>query len=277
MKNRIDSMFSAARKRKEAALIPFVTTGFPDVEFTEALIREMAGRGADLVEIGMPFSDPVADGPTIEAASHAALEKNSISPPDLFDMVARLRRDISIPIVIMGYYNQFFRYGLDAFAGDAAGAGVDGTIIPDLPVDEAADWMAAASKAGIHNIFLVAPNTPEKRIVRIARATRGFLYHVSVMGITGARTELPPELSQGLERVKERCRKPVAVGFGISRPEQVSMLSGHADGIIVGSAIIRLIQQGLQDDVANAEKRAGTVKRIGEFVESLKHATRKTG
>jgi tryptophan synthase alpha chain len=274
MKNRIEKMFASLGKRGEAALIPFVTTGFPDVDFTEALVTEMAEQGADLIEIGMPFSDPVADGPTIEAASHEALERNHVSPPDILDMVSRLRRKVELPLVLMGYYNQFFRYGLDEFAKDASEAGLDGTIIPDLPVDEADEWLKAARRHGLCNIFLAAPNTPDRRIERIARATRGFLYYVSVMGITGARSELPPELSDGLERARKHAgRKPVAVGFGISRPDQVAMLSNHCDGVIVGSAIIRMIQEGLGAETGDIERRKAVVREIGAFVNSLKEAT----
>lgn len=268
-------MFARVDRKKEAALIPFITTGFPDIDFTEELAIEMAHRGADLIELGMPFSDPVADGPTIEAASQAALSRNDISPPDIFSLVERLRKKISIPLVLMGYYNQFLHYGLEKFAQDAASAGIDGTIIPDLPVDEAGPWLSAARTHGVHNIFLAAPNTPEKRLKRIARATRGFLYYVSVMGITGARSELPPELADGLEKTGGVCRKPVAVGFGISRPDQVAMLARHCDGIIVGSAIVKMIERGLGENLEDRTLRAGTVREIGKFVADLKAATRK--
>ncbi len=271
--NRIDRMFSKLRKRGETALIPFITTGDPDIETTEALVLEMERQGADLIELGLPFSDPLADGPTIQAASNRAL-RGEINPEVMFNMVSRLRRKTEIPLVLMGYCNPLFQYGIDRFGRDAADAGIDGTIIPDLPVDEAAEWNRAARANGICNIFLVAPNTPDTRLKRIVKASKGFVYYVSVTGITGARTELPPELSDGLRHVREVTSKPVAVGFGISEPSQVKMLSSVADGIIVGSAIVRIIESHLIEDDKGFRAGEGTVERVGEFVRSLKDATR---
>ena len=270
--NRIDRMFSQLRKRGESALIPFITTGDPDVATTEALVLEMERQGADLIELGLPFSDPLADGPTIQAASNRALA-NEINARVLFDMVKRLRQKTDIPLVLMGYCNPLFQYGIEEFARDAAEAGIDGTIIPDLPVDEASQWGRAAREHGICNIFLVAPNTPDARMKKIAKASKGFIYYVSVTGITGARSELPPELSQGLKHVREITSKPVAVGFGISEPAQVRMLSEVADGIIVGSAIVRIIEKNLVETGSGFSAGPATVKSVGEFVSSLKQAT----
>ena len=270
--NRIDRTFSKLRKKQESALIPFITTGDPDLVTTEALILEMDRQGADIIELGLPFSDPLADGPTIQAASQRAL-RNHVNALDLFHVVSSARHKTDIPIVLMGYYNPVLQYGLDRFAEDAAAAGIDGTIIPDLPLEEAGSWMKAARRCGVANIFLVAPNTPEGRIRKIARATAGFLYYVSVTGITGARQEIPPELSEGLQAVRKMTKKPVAVGFGISRKEQVSMLSGAADGIIVGSAIVKIIEAGTEETENGLKASPELVDRVGRFVRELKDAT----
>lgn len=268
--NRIDRVFKRLRKRDETALIPFVTAGDPSIHATRELVLEMDRRGADIVELGLAFSDPLADGPTIQAASFRALQ-GGMNTKKYFELVADIRKTADIPLVLMGYYNPILRYGLEEFARDAAAAGIDGTIIPDLPLEEAGPWMKACNENGLANILLVAPNTPEERIKRIVRASRGFIYYVSVLGITGARTSLPPEVSGGLEKVKSFTQKPVAVGFGISRPEQVKALSSSADGIIVGSAIVRLIEEKLSNASPGEEERA--VAEIGEFIGSLKEAT----
>ncbi|MDL1958143.1 MAG: tryptophan synthase subunit alpha [Deltaproteobacteria bacterium] len=271
--NRIDRMFSQLRKRKEAALIPFITTGDPDIATTEELILEMDRQGADLIELGLPFSDPLADGPTIQASSQRAL-RHKINAKDLFGLVEKVREKTSIPLVLMGYYNPILQYGLSVFAKDAVNSGLDGTIVPDLPLEEAGAWMAVAKPQGLANILLVAPNTPANRVKKIAKATQGFLYYVSVTGITGARSQLPTELSQGLDGIKQLTNKPVAVGFGISTPAQVSMLSAVTDGIIVGSAIIKLIEAHTIKQGNDLKSGPGLVKKVGEFIGELKKATR---
>lgn len=272
---RIDRLFARLRKAGETALIPFVTTGDPDLAATEALILEMAHQGADLIELGLPFSDPLADGPTIQAASQRAL-LHGVNAKDLFDLVRRVRERSEVPLVVMGYYNPVLQYGLDAFARDAAAAGLDGTIIPDLPLEEAGPWMAAAKAHYLENILLAAPTTPSERVRRIGQATRGFLYYVSVTGITGARSELPTELAEALRRVKGLTRKPVAVGFGISRPDQVAGLADVADGVIVGSAIVRLIETHTVRVGDELRPGSDLIPAVGAFVRELKAATRKS-
>ncbi|NDY42522.1 tryptophan synthase subunit alpha [Dissulfurirhabdus thermomarina] len=271
--NRIDRAFSRLRRRGEAALIPFVTAGDPDLDTTEALVLEMARRGADIVELGIPFSDPLADGPTIQAASQRALE-GGVTPAEILGLVRRIRRRSEVPLVLMGYYNPVLQFGLEAFAAAAAEAGADGTIVPDLPLEEAGPWSRAARAHGLANVLLAAPTTPPERVRRLAAATRGFLYYVSVAGITGARSELPPELAAALRAVKGLSRRPVAVGFGISRADQVAALAAVADGIIVGSALVRLVEAHCTRRDGRLAAGPGLVAAVGGFVAELKAATR---
>lgn len=250
-------------------MIPFITAGDPFTDLTEELAVAMAENGADILELGMPFSDPLADGPVIQAASLRGLEAG-MNTHNYLNLVQNIRRQSQIPLVFMGYYNMVYQYGLKAFAEDAVSAGLDGAIIPDLPIEEADEWIAVARRAGLDTIFLAAPTTPMERIERIAQRSRGFLYYVSVTGITGARQELPAELAQNLAMARKHAKLPVAVGFGISRPQQVAMLSQVADGVIVGSAIVRLIEDGIRQGVP----ATALVQRIAGFVRELKQATR---
>lgn len=266
--NRIERRFKDLAQTGECALIPFVTAGDPSPEATVQVVLEMADKGADIIELGLPFSDPLADGPTIQAASFRALEQG-MNPELYFEMVTAIRKRTDIPLVLMGYYNPVFKMGLEDFAQKALKAGIDGTIIPDLPLEEAEAWRKTARQQGLSNILLVAPNTPSDRIRKIVRASTGFIYYVSVLGITGARTELPPQLAEGLKKVKEFSSRPVAVGFGISRPEQISGLKDVADGIIVGSAIVNMLYKIYQSDGLDA-----AIEKIGDFVHTLKEATR---
>lgn len=267
--NRIQNTFNGLKQKNEAAMIPFITAGDPFTDLTEELAVAMAENGADILELGMPFSDPLADGPVIQAASLRGLEAG-MNTHNYLKLVQNIRRQSQIPLVFMGYYNMVYQYGLKAFAEDAVSAGLDGAIIPDLPIEEADEWIAVARRAGLDTIFLAAPTTPMERIERIAQRSRGFLYYVSVTGITGARQELPAELAQNLAMARKHAKLPVAVGFGISRPQQVAMLSQVADGVIVGSAIVRLIEDGIRQGVP----ATALVQRIAGFVRELKQATR---
>lgn len=274
--NRIQNTFTRLKSKNEAAMIPFVTAGDPSADFTEKLVVAMAQHGADIIEIGMPFSDPLADGPVIQAASLRALEAG-MNTYNYLNLIQNIRKQLNgsmaqIPLVFMGYYNTVYQYGLKAFAEDAVSAGLDGAIIPDLPIEEADEWIDTAGKAGLCTIFLAAPTTPLNRIGRIAKRSRGFLYYVSVTGITGARQELPAELAQNLALARKHVNLPVAVGFGISRPEQVAMLSQVADGVIVGSAIVRLIEQR----IAEGDSVSDLIVRVSEFVRELKQAARRS-
>ena len=257
---RIDKVFRGLKEKGEKALIPFITAGDPDLETSHRLALEIAARGADLLELGIPFSDPLADGPTIQAASSRAL-KEGVHLADVLTLAGAVRRETDIPLVLMGYYNPILQYGLEQTAADAARQGVDGFIIPDLPPEEAEPWRRAARTAGIDTIFLAAPTSGPERLKKLGRLTRGFLYYVSVTGITGARTALPPELIQELEAVRRLVPCPVAVGFGISTPAQVQNLAPHVDGVVVGSAIVQQVAQFSGPE---------TIKQIGDFIAALK-------
>ena len=258
--HRIDQVFKRLKAKGEKALIPFITAGDPDLATTKALALEMADKGADLLELGIPFSDPLADGPTIQAASNRAVQ-GGIHLKEVLELAGEIRRETEIPLILMGYYNPILQYGLERTAREAADQGVDGFIIPDLPPEEAAPWRVAAAKAGVATIFLAAPTSGAERIKHMARLTRGFLYYVSVTGITGARTELPSDLVAALKEVRSLVKCPLAVGFGISTPEQVRWLAPYVDGIVVGSAIVQRVAK---------LKGQELIKEVVEFVASLK-------
>ena len=255
-------MFKRLRDKKQSALIPFIVAGDPDLGTTEALVLKMAENGADMIELGIPFSDPLADGATIQAASRRALQ-NGFNLKDLFRLAERVK-GVGVPLVFMTYFNPVFRYGLRDFAEGCHGHGVDGVIIPDLPPEEAGPWMREARAFGLETIFLLAPTSPPERIRLISRCSRGFIYYVSVTGVTGAREKLPEDLEPTIRRIKEETKVPVAVGFGISTPEQAKSISRFADGVIVGSAIVKIIEENL--------KSPDMVGRVGDFVSSLAKA-----
>ncbi|MFH1146329.1 MAG: tryptophan synthase subunit alpha [Pseudomonadota bacterium] len=263
--SRIAGAFDAAGRRKRAAFIPFITAGDPSLEQTKELVLEMEQQGADIIELGIPFSDPLADGPTIQAASRRAL-KNGVRFKDVLKLVSGLRSKTQVPIILMGYYNPIYKYGLNRSAREAASAGVDGFIIPDLPPEEAGEWKKEADGAGLDTIFLLAPTSDMTRIKKVVKLSSGFVYYVSVTGITGARNELPSDLLSKLTIIKEYSPIPVGVGFGISTPEQVAMISPHVDGIIVGSAIVKLIGEYAED--------VQMVSIVGRFVALLKAGMR---
>jgi tryptophan synthase alpha chain len=257
---RIDKVFKQLKAKGDKALIPFITAGDPDLDTSRALALEMAARGADILELGVPFSDPLADGPTIQAASNRAMQ-GGVHLEDVLKLVGDLRAHTQIPLILMGYYNPILQYGLERTAAEAAARGVDGFIIPDLPPEEAGPWRVAAAKAKIAAVFLAAPTSGPERLKHLGRLTKGFLYYVSVTGITGARTQLPSQLVASLKEVRSLVKCPLAVGFGISTPEQVASLAPYVDGVVVGSAIIQ-----------RAARLRGPelVKEVGEFIAALK-------
>jgi len=256
----ITAAFAAARAEGRCALIAYLTAGYPSLAESLELVPALQAGGADIIELGVPFSDPVADGPTIQRASHAALQAGA-TPEDCLELAARLREvGVSVPLLFMGYYNPIHRRGPEAYARDCVSAGVDGLIVPDLPPEESGPLQRACRSTGLALVFLVAPTTGEERIASICAATQGFLYLVTRLGTTGAGRSPGQELSARLALVRRHARTPVAVGFGISRPEQVRALAPLVDGVIVGSAVVERAQSGAES--------------LREYVASLRAATR---
>lgn len=240
--SRITTVFRQLRAQGRKALIPYITLGFPERESALELVPALVEAGADLVELGVPFSDPLADGATIQAASQRALA-NGMTPTLALEQIARLRaQGLTVPFIWMGYYNPILQMGLATFAQRAAQAGLDGVIVPDLPPEEADALQQALQAHDLDLIFLLAPTSDERRIREVARRSTGFIYLVSVTGVTGAREHLPPDLPDLVRRVRRHTDLPLAVGFGISRPEHAAAVGRLADGVIVGSALLRAIQ-----------------------------------
>lgn len=240
--NRIEQTFADLRRKKEKALIAYVTAGDPSLEKTGDIITGLAGAGVDILEIGVPFSDPTADGPVIQAASQRAL-RSGTTLKDILNMIGSIRADLSVPIVLFGYYNPILQYGPRRFADDAGAAGVDGLLVVDLPPEEYAELRTCTDQAGIDFISLIAPTTTTDRMKLIARRAAGFLYFVSITGVTGTAEPRPSDVAVELARIRSVTAMPVAVGFGISTPEQAESIAPYADGIVVGSAFVRLIER----------------------------------
>jgi tryptophan synthase alpha chain len=258
----IDTLFEDLRKTGRKALMPFVTAGDPDLAFTADLVRLLIERGSSICEVGIPYSDPIADGPVIQASYTRALDKN-IKLAEILEMLSGLTRKLSAPIVTMVSYAVVYRHGLEAYVRDAKAAGVAGLIVPDLPVEEAAPLAAACRRDDVSLIQLITPTTPYDRALRIARQTTGFIYYVSVTGITGERDRLPQQLVDDVARLRQDTDLPICIGFGISRPEHVRMLAPVADGLIVGSAIVRRTAE------AATKPRDQVLAEIGDYVSSL--------
>ena len=230
------------------ALIAYVTVGYPTIEATLKVVPLLAQNGADIVELGIPFSDPLADGVTIQKSSFHALQ-NGVTPRLCLELAGQLSQKVDIPLVFMTYYNPVFSYGLDKFSAACAGAGVSGIIIPDLPPDEGSDLEVISRRQGLDLIYLLAPTSTGERIRLAAQRSRGFIYLVSVTGVTGARDKVPADLEAFVTRVRNAAAQPLCVGFGISTPEQASQIARIADGVIVGSRIIQLMEK--EDDFAS--------------------------
>lgn len=259
--SRIETAIRDANEAGETAIIPYLTVGFPRLEDTRRLVPALMQGGAAVVELGVPFSDPLADGPTIQNASMVALE-NGVNLGACLEVVAALRGDaVTVPLVFMGYYNPFLAYGLSRLAEDAAKAGVDGLIVPDLPVEEAGPLREACQQRGIDLICLLAPTSTEERIARGCAGAQGFIYCVSVTGVTGARAQVGSGVAELTTRVHQHTELPIAVGFGISRREHVEAVGRYAQAAVVGSALIEAIQSA----------PAGEAERAGrELVASLR-------
>jgi tryptophan synthase alpha chain len=263
--SRLAATFAALRERGERALIPYVTAGDPSLRVSARLMAEAARRGADIVEVGIPFSDPLADGPVIQRATQRALA-GGVSLPRILETIREVRAEVAVPVVLMTYYNPVLAFGLKPFCGAAAAAGVDGVIVADLPPEEARPLHAEARPAGLDVIHLVAPTSTPARMRKIARVSDGFIYLVSLTGVTGERTALPDDLLDLFRALRGVTTKPICVGFGISTPAQAAEVGRFADGVIVASAIVRLV-----------ERHAGSpalLDEVGGFIASLKTALR---
>ncbi len=266
--NRLERLFSDFKRTGRKALVVYVCAGDPDLATTERLVPALAEAGADVIELGVPFSDPLADGPTIQAASQRALQANT-SLAGVLGLVRRLRqRGCDVPLVLFGYMNPILRMGLLPFVTDAKDAGVDGALVADLPLEESRPLGRLAEACGVSLVLLAAPTTPLARLKDIGEATRGFLYFVSVTGVTGRRAELPADLPAKLAEARSVCKAPVAVGFGVSTAEQAQALAEHADAVVVGSALVECLHRGGTD----ASEGLALVRRLAAAVHSATDA-----
>ena len=262
--SRIGPTFEALQREGRKALIMYLTVGYPERESALELVPAIVAAGADMIELGVPFSDPLADGATVQRATERAL-RNGVRVSYCLETVRSLREQgIEAPILFMGYYNPILQYGIDRFCREAAAVGVDGFIVPDLPPEEAHELHAASQAHGVDLIFLLAPTSTQQRIVDVAELASGFIYCVSLTGITGARSELPPELPAFLQRVRAETQTPIAVGFGISEPRHARQVAEIADGVIVGSALLNIVEQTVDQ---------GT-QAVQEFVAGLHSAVK---
>ena len=257
--SRIEKKFREVLGRKGKAFIPYIMAGDPNLERTRELVGILEECGADIIELGVPFSDPLADGPTIQKAAQRALGEG-VTLGKVIGFVGSLRKTTQIPIVLMTYYNLIFRYGEERFVREAYTAGVDGIIVPDLPPDEAGVLLSFSKSTGFDVIFLVAPTSTDERIKRVARASRGFIYYVSITGITGSKLSIDASIGSHIEKIRQTSRKPVAVGFGIATPEEASEIAKIADGVIVGSAIVKRVEdtdENLKEYLISLRKAIG--------------------
>lgn len=261
--SRLDRTFQRLKTKGEKALITYLMAGDPSLAETEQLVLALEQAGADIVELGVPFSDPIADGPVIQQAAERAL-RSGTTLRNILAMVGHLRVRSQIPLVLMAYYNSIHAFGPERFCREAAAAGVDGLIVPDMPPDEAGPLKGPAAACGLQLIFLLAPTSTAERRAFVARQSNGFVYYVSLTGITGAKLGNVSEIGQSVEQIRRISKTPIAVGFGVTTPEDAAEISAIADGVIVGSAIVKHIAAGQQQQ--------GMVARVSGFVQTLKSA-----
>lgn len=259
--NRIDKKFAELKRAHKKAFIAFITAGYPDLGTTARLVMELEKAGADCVELGVPFSDPMADGPVIQKASQEALKKR-VTLERIIRMVAGIREKVAIPVCLMTYYNPVFCYGTRRFIRDAHRAGIDAVLIPDLPPEEDKDLVSFGIRNKMYYISFLAPTSSAERVRKIGRSARGFIYYVSLTGVTGARTDLARDIAARVRAIRRHTAKPVCVGFGISTPRQVKEISAAADGVIVGSALVKKITE--------YKGKASLVRAVGDTVRRLK-------
>ena len=259
--NRIERKFIQLRQADKKAFIVFITAGYPDLKTTESLVKEFSKMGVDVIELGVPFSDPMADGKLIQEASQYALEKG-VHLQDILNLVKKVRSSVDTPICLMTYYNPIFCFGEEKFARLACASGVDGVIIPDMPAEEGESFIRLMNRFDLDVILFLAPTTTTKRMKLISRLSRGFIYYVCLTGVTGMRRDLPADICIKLREIKKITSRPVCVGFGLSSPKQVKQVYKIADGVIVGSAVIKRIKENMH--------RQALVKNVSAFVAKLK-------
>lgn len=267
--SRLQETFRVLKEKNERALIPFVTCGDPDLETTKKLVLAYAEAGADIIEIGIPFTDPLADGPTIQRASERALAGGT-TMNDALELIADLRRETQVPLVPMTYINPVYQIGYENFAKRCVEVGADAVIISDLPPEEGADWEKAARATGVDTIFLLAPTSDEARIQSVAKSTTGFIYAVARLGVTGARSDVPPEIGDLIGRLRAVSSTPVCAGFGFSSPDQIraTCQASDVDGIVVASALIDIIEK---TEGSNDDKIAAAASRVRELKAATKN------
>ncbi len=247
MLNRIERKFQELRRQNKKAFVAFITAGDPNLEITKQLILRLPSAGVDILELGVPFSDPLADGSTIQAASERALSQR-VSLTKILDLLKRMKNKVRVPLVLLSYYNPIYKLGISKFAKLASDAEIDGLIIPDLPLEESKEIKEEANKKGIDLIFLIAPTSTERRIKAICKQSQGFIYYVSRTGITGVRKQIPKDVKENVQKIKDFSSKPVVVGFGISNSDQIRQIKNmNVDGVVVGSAIVNVIEKNLGD------------------------------
>lgn len=262
--SRLADKFNELKERNRIALVSYITAGDPSPELTADLVLRLEESGADIIELGVPFSDPMADGPAIQLASERALKKG-MTLRKVLEAVKNIRKNSEVPIIMFGYYNPYYKYGLEKFAKDAAEAGVDAVLAVDLPPEEAGEFKVHTDKAGLDFIFLLAPTSTADRISVVAKNASGFVYLVSVTGITGVRPDMDYSLEDLTGEIRRATKLPVGVGFGISSPEQVKRIARYADAVIVGSAIVRIIEK-------HGEKKKELFDELSGFVNGLSGA-----
>jgi tryptophan synthase alpha chain len=276
MTTRIDSRFASLRDEGRAALVTFITAGDPDLQTSTAILKALPGAGADVIELGMPFTDPMADGPAIQASGLRALQGGQTMRKTLA-MVAEFRKsDPDTPLVLMGYYNPIYVYGVEAFLQDAKAAGVDGLIVVDLPPEEDAELCLPALKAGLNFIRLATPTTDEKRLPAVLANTSGFVYYVSITGITGSAAPDADKVGGAVARLKKHSHLPVAVGFGVKNAESAAAMAGKADGVVVGSALVEAVRTSLENGKASAKTVGAVAALVGELAQGVRAAAKAT-
>jgi len=275
MTTRIDRRFAQLKSQGRAALVTFLTAGDPDAETSLALLRAIPAAGADVVELGMPFTDPMADGPAIQMSSQRALKAGQTLKKTLAMVRAFRQADDETPLVLMGYYNPIYIYGVERFLRDAKSTGVDGLIVVDLPPEEDEELCLPALKAGVNFIRLATPTTDDKRLPAVLANTSGFVYYVSITGITGAAMADPAKVTAAVARIKRHTKLPVAVGFGVRTAEQAAVIAAGADGVVVGSALVNALKASLdRDDKATAKTVTVVVNLVAELARGVRGARR---